>query len=793
LSILGLISIIVKPTSRVTLLLTTISRTVSGIRMSYVSKRLVYAAQMWGRDVDEFVKSAVNSFGNNMFIMGLYYRKPNRAWPRWLREQLSPGGRGFEPAQLMPFRNLHFKDWGIVGSVYGINEAIVDPSMLFVTRRNVAFEVWIHDGSRLYTPGSHGSFRQYLERPGYPIIINEWDLGSVKVVARSTVASRSGVDALVVDLELSGLPGNYTVYLATRPYNVDHFVEVSNVMIERDGWFMVINNELALTTDREPTQFGSYNVEVDASEDAVLGRLNGSLQATDELGWAHTALGFNAVINEGKWRLRIKAPINPLRNTPHNRYLVKSIADSDIKSSLRDWDDINDRGFSVSIGGSAIGDIVRQSLAHLTMLWDGGKITPGPLIYHLFWVRDGSYMATALTMANLQDMGRAVVEEILRRVDPSGYFKAVDFEVKEYDANGQVLWAVGKYVQLTSDYELLRRWYPVIRRGIEWLEANREFAGDESVRGLLPPSWSAEDTGPMDHHYWDDMWAIAGLRELGKVLREIGHEDSQWVERLRDEYVDALINSINVVRSRLGIDYIVPAPERVADSAMTRVIAVAWPTMALPLDNPLVRRTLEVTEQLYGFGDGVVNVHQWGTYGSYLTMNLAHSWALLGDRSRVGKYINWAISHVTPTYGWAEGLSIITGGGGQGDAPHGWAAAEFVMLIRNLVVNDFLNTPMLLRGLPTDLLRRSVMARNIPTMYGFVKEVNSVIKDNELIINYEGPGRRVDNKYEVIVDTPLRPSNVSCDGCEYEVLGNGMVRVLHGGKFSLRISEKLRI
>jgi hypothetical protein len=113
---------------------------------------------MWGRDVDEFVKSAVNSFGNNMFIMGLYYRKPNRAWPRWLREQLSPGGRGFEPAQLMPFRNLHFKNWGIVGSVYGINEAIVDPSMLFVTRRNVAFEVWIHDGSRLYTPGSHGSF-----------------------------------------------------------------------------------------------------------------------------------------------------------------------------------------------------------------------------------------------------------------------------------------------------------------------------------------------------------------------------------------------------------------------------------------------------------------------------------------------------------------------------------------------------------------------------------------------------------------------------------------------------------
>ena len=742
---------------------------------------------MWGRDVDEFTRSAVNGFASNMFIMGLYYRRPNWAWPRWLREQLSPIGRGFEPAQLMPFRNVHFKDWGIVGSVYGVNEAIIDPSMLFVTRRYASFEVWVRDDSRLYMPGSHGSFRQYLERPGYPIIINEWDVGHVRVVARSTVATRSGVDVLMIDLELSGLPGNYVVYLVTRPYNVDHVVEVHGAGIERDGWFIVINNELALTTDREPTQFGSYNIERDASEDAAFGRLNGSLHVNDELGWAHAALGFNAVINEGTWRLRVKAPIDPLRNTPHNRSLIRSINDPDIQVSLRDWDAINDREFSVVINDTVIGDVVRHSIANLVMLWDGGRITPGPLIYHLFWVRDGSYMATALTMANLQDMGRAVIEELLRRADPSGYFKAVDFEVREYDANGQVLWAVSKYVQLTGDLDLLRRWYPVIRRGVEWLEANREVDSDDAVRGLLPPSWSAEDTGPMDHHYWDDMWAIAGLRELGRVLRSIGHEDAQWVEKLHGEYVDALTRSINIVRSRLGIDYIVPAPERVADSAMTRVIAVAWPTMALPLDNPLVRRTLEVTEQLYGFGGGIANVHQWGTYGSYLTMNLAHSWALLGDRARVSRYLNWAVSHTTPTYGWAEGLSIITGGGGEGDVPHGWAAAEFIMLIRNLIINDFLDKPTLLRGMPIELLRRGLTARNIPTVYGLVKEVSSIIKGNELVINYEGPGHRVENKYEVLIDTPLRPTSITCSDCEYEVLSNGMVRVLHSGKFSLRI------
>ena len=756
--------------------------------MSHVSKRFEHAARMWGRDVDRFVESAINGFGSSMFIMGLYYRRPNWAWPRWLRQQLDPNGRGFEPAQLMPFRNLHFKDWGMVGTVQGVNEAVIDPAMLFVTRRDVAFEVWVYDGSRLYTPGLHGSFRQYLERPGYPVIINEWDLGAVKVVARSTVASRSGVDVLVIDLRLTGLPGNYIVYLVTRPYNVDHVVEVGSAGIESDGWFITVNGELALTTDREPSQFGSYGINRDASEDAAFGRLNGELYVNDELGWAHAALGFNAVINgSNEWRLRVKAPIDSLRNTWHNRTLVKSVGDNDVMDELRNWDAINERSLSISIGNSVIGDILRQSMANLVMLWDGGKITPGPLIYHLFWIRDGSYMAIAFTMLNLVEMGKAVIEELLRRIDPTGYFKAVDFDVREYDANGQVLWAVSKYVQLTKDYDTLRRWYSVIRRGVEWLEMNREVAGDESIRGLLPPSWSAEDTGPMDHHYWDDMWAIAGLRELGKVLREINHEDYEWVIKLHDEFTDALINSINIVRSRLGIDYMVPAPERVADSAMTRVIAVVWPTMALPLNNPLVRRTLEVTEELYGLNGGVVNTHQWGTYGSYLTMNLAHSWAILGDRNRVGRYLTWIINHTSPTYGWAEGISIITERGGQGDVPHGWAAADFIMLIRDLVINDLFETPILFRGMPLDLLRRGVTASNVLTIYGLVKSVNASMKGNELVVSYEGLGKPIGGgQYELLIDSPITPREVQCDGCGYEVAGSA-IRVMHSGKFTIRV------
>ncbi|WP_243677830.1 hypothetical protein [Vulcanisaeta distributa] len=57
---------------------------------------------------------------------------------------------------------------------------------------------------------------------------------------------------------------------------------------------------------------------------------------------------------------------------PHNRALVKAVSDDDVVAELRNWDSINGRSFSVLINGSVIGDILRQSIANLVMLWDGG-------------------------------------------------------------------------------------------------------------------------------------------------------------------------------------------------------------------------------------------------------------------------------------------------------------------------------------------------------------------------------------------------------------------------------------
>lgn len=42
--------------------------------------------------------------------------------------------------------------------------------------------------------------------------------------------------------------------------------------------------------------------------------------------------------------------------------------------------------------------------------------------------------------------------------------------------------------------------------------------------GLLPPGFSAEHLGPNDYYYWDNFWALAGLKAAAEMVKRNGLE-----------------------------------------------------------------------------------------------------------------------------------------------------------------------------------------------------------------------------------------------------------------------------
>ncbi len=72
---------------------------------------------------------------------------------------------------------------------------------------------------------------------------------------------------------------------------------------------------------------------------------------------------------------------------------------------------------------------------------------------------------------------------------------------------------------------------------------------------------------------------------------------------------------------------------------------------------------------------------------AYLTLDLAQTLLRAGDR-RFGDLMRRVAVLASPTGQWPEAIHPQTLGGCMGDGQHGWAAAEWIMMIRNCFVRE---------------------------------------------------------------------------------------------------------
>jgi hypothetical protein len=72
---------------------------------------------------------------------------------------------------------------------------------------------------------------------------------------------------------------------------------------------------------------------------------------------------------------------------------------------------------------------------------------------------------------------------------------------------------------------------------------------------------------------------------------------------------------------------------------------------------------------------------------AYLTLDIAQTLLRAGDE-RWRALVEAVARIASPTGQWPEAIHPITGGGCMGDGQHGWAAAEWAMMIRNMFVRE---------------------------------------------------------------------------------------------------------
>jgi hypothetical protein len=161
------------------------------------------------------------------------------------------------------------------------------------------------------------------------------------------------------------------------------------------------------------------------------------------------------------------------------------------------------------------------------------------------------------------------------------------------------------------------------------------------------------------------------------------------------------------------------APGRNIDLGAVGVLAAWYPLGLLPTGSPYLEATLCALERsLFYEGALFVNTGHSG-WGTYLNMRIAGCYMLLGSE-KGWDLTRWLLRHASPTYNWPEAIHPRTGGGSAGDGHHGWASAEWLLLVRSLLLREEVDRLHLAPALPASWLQSPgrVSVERAPTSFG---------------------------------------------------------------------------
>lgn len=541
--------------------------------------------------------------------------------------------------------------------------------------------------------------------------------------------------------------------------------------------------------DSAPASFGLYG-NPDGSWDPdhyladnpfialVTGRgLNGADTASDSVAGLCSAafLWPFDLSGGGEFTLDLRLPVDDFRGAGDFAELAAVAANDLEAANLGFWrSKLTGSGLQATLPPvvAHLGDLYRSCRADLLILADDGAIHPGPTIYDSFWIRDSSVEAVACALAG--DTGLASTQlgqhhlaafnsgfERIGPVSAHGFFgREHERNDQEWDANGEALWALGRFDRIQGGAAAFgaRVYFPYVLEGARWIRDNR------SAFGLLPSGWSAEHIGDKGQpHYWDDLWGLGGLYEAARLAERIGAAERAELWAAFDDLRAATAASIRWVlgeQRRRGVweTFVPTGPGDVGrlDSTMIGALCYFHPTRLyygakLGADvDAAFRFTLETIWSHFVTG-GFRHDAAWHAYGPYLTLQLAHAFLLLGDLDRMDTCLGWAVGNaafarVSRQDGSAQDWPVTSGAWNEqhaypiasrlaeipvswwymGDIPHGWAAAEFTLLVRDMLFFEtgedddpqvYLSPGVLPRWLRGDG-GHQVTVRDAPTIFG---------------------------------------------------------------------------
>ena len=352
----------------------------------------------------------------------------------------------------------------------------------------------------------------------------------------------------------------------------------------------------------------------------------------------------------------------------------------------------------------------------------------GPTCYRGLWIVDGSFLLEAATYFGCGADARYGIQYMMTHQRPDGGFTVMD---KYWKESGIVLWAVTRHARLTGDKAWLEGVWPKLEHAVSFIWKLREQASADPKAphfGLIPPGFPDGGLGGVLSEYTNVYWTLVGLHAVIDAARWLGKdEEAAGWQRQYDDFYAAFRKAADrdMQTDPRGNRYLpivmLNAGNHLPQRAQWAFCHAVFPGKVFPADDPLVRGNmamLEATEcEGMVFGTGWADKGIWNYFASFY----GHAWLWLGEGQKAARVLYAFANHASPLLTWREEqMPRGKGSAKVGDMPHNWASAEFVRLVRHLLVLERGNDLHLLEGMPAAWARPGAVTRlkDMPTEFG---------------------------------------------------------------------------
>ncbi|MEW6456673.1 MAG: hypothetical protein AB1410_08195 [Acidobacteriota bacterium] len=347
--------------------------------------------------------------------------------------------------------------------------------------------------------------------------------------------------------------------------------------------------------------------------------------------------------------------------------------------------------------------------------------------YDAFWLRDSSYIVRNYDISGYHKIAEQCLDFFLKWQNENGNFIS---QGGQYDGWGQTLWAFGQHYKITNDLNFAKKVYHSVKRAMEWLHN----ATKKDPLKIMPVTTSGDNELITGHVTGHNFWALAGIKNaiiLANALEE--KQDVKFFKKEYEDYFKNFLKALKYITKKSG-GYIPPGLDDLSGQNWGNMLSVYPEKILNPFDQ-MVTATLNHTKKKYQEGIMTYGDGKW--LHLYLTMKNTETEVIRGEQEEVLEEFYSMLMHTSSTHTGFE-FSILPWGDrdfGQNLTPHGWFAAKFRVLLRNMLLREEDKNLHLLSVISPVWVEdgKETFVKNAPTDFGKIDFSIKFKKDGALV------------------------------------------------------------